>query len=103
MLWVQNSLVLTSLANGHGPQPIFILLGLCDGRLGPDGQLHGRSVPFHKESKLLGRGVGGPVFGVGEVRKVVGPVRKVEGEVLVTVPPDRSHLLGSLDNEGRDT
>jgi len=76
---MQDPFVLSFFADRDCPEPLIILFGLGDGRLGPDRELHGRGIPLHEKTKLLRRGVGWPVLGVGEVWEVVGPMGKVQG------------------------
>lgn len=103
MFRVKSSLILSSLVDFDSPSSVCVLARLGYTGFCPYGQLHRGSVPLHKEAELLCRCVGRPVLWVGEVREVISPVWEMEGEIFVSIPPDRTDLLGSLDNESGDT
>lgn len=102
VLGVQNS-GLAILVNLNGPLAIGVLLGLDNGGLGPDRQLHSGGVPLHEDTELLSRGVGWPMLGEGEVREVVRPVREVKREVFVSLSPNLTNLSVTLNDEVRYT
>jgi hypothetical protein len=102
VLRVKGSLVPTAFVDLDRPVTLVILFRLGDGRLGPNRELHGRCVPLHEQAEFLGRGIGRPMFRVGEVWEVIGPVREMEREVFVSVAPDGSDLLRAFDDERRD-
>lgn len=102
MLRVQNS-GLAILVDLDGPLAFGVLFGLDNIGLGPDRQLHSRSVPLHEKTEFLSRSISRPVLGEGEVREVVGPVREVKREVFISLSPDLTNLSVPLNDEVRDT
>lgn len=104
VLRLKGSTLLATLVDLHSPAAARrILVRFDDCRAGPDVELQGGCVPFHEETHLLSRSVGGPLFGIGEVWKMVGPVREVEREVFIAFPPDLANNVGFLDDQGGDS